>query len=52
MAQRGVRIIPRGNWFLSAAHSHADVEQTLTAVEESLAEVVVPHYAAAGSAVR
>jgi glutamate-1-semialdehyde 2,1-aminomutase len=52
MAQRGVRIIPRGNWFLSSAHSEADVEQTLAAVEESLAEVVVPHYAAAGSAVR
>jgi glutamate-1-semialdehyde 2,1-aminomutase len=52
MAQHGVRIIPRGNWFLSAAHSEADVEQTLAAVDESLAEVVVPHYAAAGSAVR
>jgi glutamate-1-semialdehyde 2,1-aminomutase len=50
MAQRGVRIIPRGNWFLSSAHSDADVEQTLAAVEESLAEIVVPHYAAAGSA--
>jgi glutamate-1-semialdehyde 2,1-aminomutase len=49
MAQRGVRIIPRGNWFLSAAHSDADVQQTLAAVEESLTEIVVPHYAAAGS---
>jgi glutamate-1-semialdehyde 2,1-aminomutase len=52
MAQRGVRIIPRGNWFLSSAHSQTDVQQTLAAVDESLAEVVVPHYAAAGSAVR
>jgi len=28
MADNGVRIIPRGNWFLSAAHTLADVEQT------------------------
>jgi glutamate-1-semialdehyde 2,1-aminomutase len=48
MADRGVRIIPRGNWFLSSAHTEADVEQTLNAVEESLVESVVPHYAAAG----
>jgi glutamate-1-semialdehyde 2,1-aminomutase len=52
MAQRGIRIIPRGNWFLSSAHSDADVAQTLSAVEESLAEVVVPHYAAPESALR
>jgi glutamate-1-semialdehyde 2,1-aminomutase len=52
MTQRGIRIIPRGNWFLSAAHSDADVAQTLGAVEESLSEVVVPHYASAGSALR
>ena len=52
MAQRGIRIIPRGNWFLSSAHSDIDVTQTLTAVEESLVEVVAPHYAAAGSALR
>jgi glutamate-1-semialdehyde 2,1-aminomutase len=50
MADNGVRIIPRGNWFLSAAHTLADVEQTLAAVEESLAQVVVPFYSAAGSA--
>jgi glutamate-1-semialdehyde 2,1-aminomutase len=50
MADNGVRIIPRGNWFLSAAHTMADVEQTLAAVEESLAQVVVPFYSAAGTA--
>jgi glutamate-1-semialdehyde 2,1-aminomutase len=50
MADNGVRIIPRGNWFLSAAHTLADVEETLAAVEESLAQVVVPYYSAVGSA--
>ena len=48
LAARGVRVIPRGNWFLSAAHTEADLDQTLAAVEESLCEVAVPHYSAAG----
>ena len=46
MADRGVRIIPRGNWFLSAAHSMDDVAQTLEAVEGALTEVVVPQLVA------
>ena len=46
MADRGVRIIPRGNWFLSAAHSMDDVAQTLEAVEGALTEAVVPQLAA------
>lgn len=49
LADRGVRIIPRGNWFLSSSHDDADVEQTLTAIEESLAEIAVPYYSPAGA---
>jgi glutamate-1-semialdehyde 2,1-aminomutase len=40
MADRGVRLIPRGNWFLSTAHNLIDVEETLAAVEDVLAETV------------
>ncbi|RXH54139.1 aspartate aminotransferase family protein [Granulicella sibirica] len=40
MVDRGVRIIPRGNWFLSSAHNQADVESTLKAIEEVFAEVI------------
>jgi glutamate-1-semialdehyde 2,1-aminomutase len=39
LADRGVRLIPRGNWFLSAAHNVIDVEETLTAVEDVLTEI-------------
>jgi len=44
---RGVRIIPRGNWFLSSAHTAGDVAATLQAVEAALIDVVVPAYAKA-----
>ncbi len=50
LADRGVRVIPRGNWFLSAAHRESDVEQTLSAVEESMIEVAAPYYLSAGAA--
>jgi glutamate-1-semialdehyde 2,1-aminomutase len=46
MADRGVRLIPRGNWFNSAAHDSQDVSDTLVAVDGALAEVAVPHYQA------
>ncbi|SFR98592.1 glutamate-1-semialdehyde 2,1-aminomutase [Granulicella pectinivorans] len=42
MVDRGVRIIPRGNWFLSSTHSDADIDQTLDAVEAVLAETIAP----------
>ncbi len=42
MVDRGVRLIPRGNWFLSSAHSEADVEATLRAVEDVLGSVIAP----------
>ena len=36
LQDQGVRIIPEGTWFVSAAHSDADVESTLEAVERAL----------------
>jgi glutamate-1-semialdehyde 2,1-aminomutase len=42
MVDRGVRIIPRGNWFLSSAHEDADVDATLAAVEDVFEHVIVP----------
>lgn len=42
MVDRGVRIIPRGNWFLSSAHTQADIDATLAAVDEVFGVVVAP----------
>jgi glutamate-1-semialdehyde 2,1-aminomutase len=42
MVDRGVRIIPRGNWFFSSAHSEADIAATLGAVDEVFTEVIAP----------
>jgi glutamate-1-semialdehyde 2,1-aminomutase len=39
MSDRGVRLIQRGLWFLSAAHTDEDIETTLAAVEDSLRAV-------------
>ncbi len=39
MLRRGVRLIGRGIWYVSAAHTEAHVEQTLRAAEEALQEV-------------
>lgn len=36
LLQRGVRILPRGTWFVSSAHTDADISQTLTKVDEAL----------------
>jgi len=37
MLTRGVRVLPRGTWFLSSAHEMSDIEQTLDVVREVLA---------------
>ena len=37
MRDRGVRLTGRGVWFVSTAHSDADVAQTLAAGDETLA---------------
>ena len=36
LLQRGVRILPRGTWFLSSAHTQGDIEKSLAMVEEAL----------------
>ena len=36
MLERGVRVTDRGTWFVSAAHTEADVEQTLVAADEAM----------------
>jgi glutamate-1-semialdehyde 2,1-aminomutase len=36
LLDRGVNIVPRGLWFLSAAHTEADIDRTLEAVADAL----------------
>ena len=36
LLQRGVRILPRGTWFVSSAHTDSDITATLVAVDEAL----------------
>ena len=36
LLQKGIRILPRGTWFLSSAHTSLDLDKTLTAVREVL----------------
>lgn len=38
MHNHGVRIIGRGLWYISAAHTRADIEQALSAAEQVLAD--------------
>jgi len=38
LADRGVRSMPDGRWYLSAAHTEADIKATLKAVEEAVNE--------------
>ncbi|MCI0435250.1 MAG: aspartate aminotransferase family protein [Gemmatimonadetes bacterium] len=39
LQERGVRTVPEGLWFVSTAHSEADVERTLSAVAEAMEAV-------------
>jgi len=36
LLQKGVRILPRGTWFLSSAHTSSDLDKTLSAVRDVL----------------
>jgi len=36
MLTRGIRVLPRGTWFLSAAHEEIDIDRTLSVVREVL----------------
>jgi glutamate-1-semialdehyde 2,1-aminomutase len=40
MLERGVIVHPRHSWFLSAAHTDADVDRFLEAAEEGLQAVL------------
>ena len=37
MLTRGIRILPRGTWFLSSAHTDMDIDKTLSVVRDVLA---------------
>lgn len=39
MQERGVRLIGRGLWYLSAAHNEADIDQAIVAARDVLATV-------------
>lgn len=39
LQDRGVRTVPEGQWFISTAHTQADIDKTLTAVSEAMSEV-------------
>jgi glutamate-1-semialdehyde 2,1-aminomutase len=39
LLERGVNTVPRGLWFLSAAHAQLHVDQTLEAVDDALASL-------------
>lgn len=39
MLHEGIRILPRGTWFLSDAHADADIDQTLAAVRTCLTRI-------------
>jgi glutamate-1-semialdehyde 2,1-aminomutase len=36
MLTRGIRVLPRGTWFLSSAHEEIDIEKTLSVVRDVL----------------
>jgi glutamate-1-semialdehyde 2,1-aminomutase len=38
MQDRGVRLIGRGLWYLSAAHTEADIDEALAAARSALAD--------------
>lgn len=39
LLRRGVRVLDRGIWYISTAHTYAHVERTLAALDEALTEV-------------
>lgn len=40
LLDQGVNMVPRGLWFLSAAHTDEDVDQTLVAFEKAIDQLV------------
>jgi glutamate-1-semialdehyde 2,1-aminomutase len=41
MQDRGIRLIGRGLWYISAAHSEADIDQAIATATEVLKEMQV-----------
>jgi glutamate-1-semialdehyde aminotransferase len=41
MMDRGIRPTTRGTWFMSAAHSEADIDETLEAAEAAMRTLLV-----------
>lgn len=39
LLHQGIRVLPRGTWFLSSAHTSIDIERTLNAVDAVLADL-------------
>jgi glutamate-1-semialdehyde 2,1-aminomutase len=39
MHERGIRLIGRGLWYVSFAHTDAEIEEAILAAEESLSEL-------------
>ena len=50
LQERGVRVTARGTWFLSAAHTDADIDTTLVAARAALATLREPVPTAGGAA--
>lgn len=48
MLDRGVRVIGRGIWYISAAHTQADIDETIGAAREVLGEMAVEGKAIGG----
>jgi glutamate-1-semialdehyde 2,1-aminomutase len=42
LAERGIRTIPRGTWYLSTEHTEEDVDQTLSKFEDALKALKPP----------
>jgi glutamate-1-semialdehyde 2,1-aminomutase len=36
LMDRGVNVVPRGLWFLSSAHTEADIDETVAIAEDAL----------------
>ena len=39
MLERGVHLVPNGRFFVSTAHTEEDIQKTLSAADEVLAEL-------------
>ena len=40
MHERGIRLIERGLWYVSAAHTESEIDQAVSAARETLTEMM------------